>query len=153
MRPSSVLFPGYLVSNIQYFSSDIDLPADFLSTPFGAALRPTIDRMFRGPIPSAAPTPPPIQPPSRSQPAPEMNPELTSALVQAIARQAPGVVQITKPDTEKDAELPVHRSIEERHQSSTAPNAPFSRDMAITFGLRFCHCPGWVRLVPGYVTI
>ncbi|KAG8832841.1 hypothetical protein FRC17_000545 [Serendipita sp. 399] len=26
-----------------------DLPADFLSTPLGAALRPTIDQMFRGP--------------------------------------------------------------------------------------------------------
>ena len=31
------------------------------------------------------------------------------ALRQAIARQVPGAAQITKPDTEKDAELPVHR--------------------------------------------
>ncbi|KAJ8474075.1 hypothetical protein ONZ51_g7460 [Trametes cubensis] len=28
-----------------------DLPSDFLSTPFGAALRPTIDAMFRRPVP------------------------------------------------------------------------------------------------------
>ena len=32
-----------------------DLPSDFLSTPFGAALRPTIDAMFRRPT---GPTPP-----------------------------------------------------------------------------------------------
>src|ERR1700751_154359 len=31
------------------------------------------------------------------------------ALRQAIARQVPGAAHITKPDTEKDAELPVHR--------------------------------------------
>ncbi|MBV9983205.1 TAXI family TRAP transporter solute-binding subunit, partial [Bradyrhizobium sp.] len=31
------------------------------------------------------------------------------ALCQAIARQVPGAAHITKPDTEKDAELPVHR--------------------------------------------
>jgi hypothetical protein len=31
------------------------------------------------------------------------------AIRQAIARQVPGAVRITKPDTEKDAELPVHR--------------------------------------------
>ena len=30
-------------------------------------------------------------------------------LRQAIARQVPGAAHITKPDTEKDAELPVHR--------------------------------------------
>ncbi|KAL4080944.1 PUL domain-containing protein [Scleroderma citrinum] len=35
------------------------LPADFLSTPFGAALRPSIDAMFRGGAPSEIPTPPP----------------------------------------------------------------------------------------------
>ena len=35
-----------------------DLPSDFLSTPFGAALRPTIDAMFRRPAPGQAPLPP-----------------------------------------------------------------------------------------------
>jgi hypothetical protein len=33
------------------------------------------------------------------------------ALRQAIARQVPGAAHITKPDTEKDAELPVHRGV------------------------------------------
>jgi len=33
------------------------------------------------------------------------------ALRQAIARQVPGAAHITKPDTEKDTELPVHRGV------------------------------------------
>jgi len=33
------------------------------------------------------------------------------AVRQAIARQVPGAAHITKPDTEKDAELPVHRGV------------------------------------------
>ena len=33
------------------------------------------------------------------------------ALRQTIARQVPGAAHITKPDTEKDAELPVHRGV------------------------------------------
>lgn len=33
------------------------------------------------------------------------------ALRQAIARQVPGAAHITKPDTERDAELPVHRGV------------------------------------------
>jgi thiol-disulfide isomerase/thioredoxin len=35
-----------------------DLPSDFLSTPFGAALRPTIDAMFRPPVPGQTAVPP-----------------------------------------------------------------------------------------------
>lgn len=31
------------------------------------------------------------------------------AVRQAVARQVPGAARITKPDTEKDAELPIHR--------------------------------------------
>ncbi|THH06707.1 hypothetical protein EW146_g9529 [Bondarzewia mesenterica] len=59
-----------------------DLPTDFLSTPFGAALRPTIDAMYRRP---AAPVPA-MTPPS-AQTA-EANPQLASALLQAIAERA-----------------------------------------------------------------
>ncbi|KAI0670928.1 DUF862-domain-containing protein [Trametes maxima] len=68
-----------------------DLPSDFLSTPFGAALRPTIDAMFRRPVPG---TPSPAAP---QLPAPETlnaaasaspNPALASALLQAVASQA-----------------------------------------------------------------
>ncbi|TFK69555.1 thioredoxin family protein [Pluteus cervinus] len=40
-----------------------DLPRDFLSTPFGQALRPTIDGMFQGPTPSPA-VPPSVPPPA-----------------------------------------------------------------------------------------
>ncbi|EIN12585.1 thioredoxin family protein [Punctularia strigosozonata HHB-11173 SS5] len=62
-----------------------DLPADFLSTPFGAALRPTIDSMFRRPAQGAAPV---------SNPAPQAainaspNPQLASTLLQAFANRA-----------------------------------------------------------------
>src|SRR6202035_4609520 len=72
------------------------------------------------------------------------------ALRQAIARQVPGAAHITKPDTEKDAELPVHRGAA---AVSTAPNAPFSTGTAITSGLRSCFSPGSVRPAPGCVTI
>ncbi|KZV98863.1 DUF862-domain-containing protein [Exidia glandulosa HHB12029] len=56
-----------------------DLPADFLSTPFGAALRPTIDNMYRRPA-AAAPgiAPPPAAPDTG----------LTASLLQAVAAQA-----------------------------------------------------------------
>ncbi|KDQ25439.1 hypothetical protein PLEOSDRAFT_1057725 [Pleurotus ostreatus PC15] len=64
-----------------------DLPADFLSTPFGAALRPTIDAMFRAPSASSTPTPAPRIP--ETQPVrPDPNPQLTASLLQAIANQA-----------------------------------------------------------------
>ncbi|TFY64170.1 hypothetical protein EVG20_g6040 [Dentipellis fragilis] len=56
-----------------------DLPSDFLSTPFGASLRPTIDSMYRRPSAGArAPAPTPAQP----------TPDLTSALLQAVATRA-----------------------------------------------------------------
>ncbi|KAK7690108.1 hypothetical protein QCA50_006756 [Cerrena zonata] len=67
-----------------------DLPSDFLSTPFGAALRPTIDNMFRPSAPGA-PTPGTIQPtPQATQAAVNAspNPALASALLQAVASQA-----------------------------------------------------------------
>ncbi|KAJ7644245.1 PPPDE putative peptidase domain-containing protein [Roridomyces roridus] len=51
-----------------------DLPTDFLSTPFGAALRPTIDAMYRRPSPGAPAAAPP--------------PPVASALLQAVASQA-----------------------------------------------------------------
>ncbi|KAG8930703.1 hypothetical protein FRC02_003758 [Tulasnella sp. 418] len=45
-----------------------DLPSDFLSTPFGASLRPTIDNMFRRPVTPAvgAPAPAPVTTPLAS---------------------------------------------------------------------------------------
>ncbi|KAG6904808.1 hypothetical protein DXG01_007028 [Tephrocybe rancida] len=58
-----------------------DLPTDFLSTPFGAALRPTIDAMYRRPSPNA-PTPP--APAAEAAP----NPQMAAQLLQAIPSQA-----------------------------------------------------------------
>ncbi|KAJ6584791.1 PPPDE putative peptidase domain-containing protein [Mycena capillaripes] len=54
-----------------------DLPTDFLSTPFGAALRPTIDAMYRRPVPGA----PAVAPPPPNQP-------VATSLLQAVAAQA-----------------------------------------------------------------
>ncbi|EMD39905.1 hypothetical protein CERSUDRAFT_81230 [Gelatoporia subvermispora B] len=68
-----------------------DLPSDFLSTPFGAALRPTIDAMFRRPVPGAAPTPGTLQPPpeaAAAAAAASPNPALAASLLQAVANQA-----------------------------------------------------------------
>ncbi|KAL1722832.1 PPPDE putative peptidase domain-containing protein [Schizophyllum commune] len=62
-----------------------DLPSDFLSTPFGAALRPTIDNMYRRPVPGAPTTPAPA--PSADF---ASNPALASSILQAVASQAAG---------------------------------------------------------------
>ncbi|KAG2343218.1 DUF862-domain-containing protein [Suillus weaverae] len=62
-----------------------DLPSDFLSTPFGAALRPTIDAMFRGRASTGVLAPPPdIGPTATDSP----NPALASSLLQAVAAGA-----------------------------------------------------------------
>ncbi|KAF8583356.1 DUF862-domain-containing protein [Ramaria rubella] len=54
-----------------------DLPQDFLSTPFGAALRPTIDNMYRRPhIAMSSPSPG------------TSNGDLSSPLLQAVAAEA-----------------------------------------------------------------
>ena len=58
-----------------------DLPTDFLSTPFGAALRPTIDSMYRRPIPGATPANP-------STAAAASNPALANSILQSVASQA-----------------------------------------------------------------
>ncbi|PCH40280.1 DUF862-domain-containing protein [Wolfiporia cocos MD-104 SS10] len=68
-----------------------DLPSDFLSTPFGAALRPTIDAMFRRPVPGAAPTLATLRPSPADAAAAisaSPNPGLAASLLQAVASQA-----------------------------------------------------------------
>lgn len=62
------------------------LPADFLSTPFGAALRPSIDAMFRGGAHSGLPTPPPEAVRAAAQVSP--NPALATGLLESIAARA-----------------------------------------------------------------
>ncbi|VDC02435.1 unnamed protein product [Peniophora sp. CBMAI 1063] len=65
-----------------------DLPSDFLSTPFGAALRPTIDSMFRRPVPGAAPSPAPAPQLPPAAAAATQNPALAASLLQAVAQRA-----------------------------------------------------------------
>ncbi|KAH6911566.1 thioredoxin family protein [Coprinopsis sp. MPI-PUGE-AT-0042] len=60
-----------------------DLPTDFLSTPFGQSLRPTIDAMYRRPS-AGTPTPPPVAP-AAQQP---INQETAAALLQAVSTMA-----------------------------------------------------------------
>ncbi|KIJ62739.1 hypothetical protein HYDPIDRAFT_30327 [Hydnomerulius pinastri MD-312] len=61
------------------------LPTDFLSTPFGQALRPTIDSMFGGRTPPGLPTPPPDL---RTATSASPDPALAASLLQAVAAQA-----------------------------------------------------------------
>ncbi|KAG2153005.1 PUL domain-containing protein [Suillus bovinus] len=61
-----------------------DLPSDFLSTPFGAALRPTIDAMFRGRASTGILTPP--QDISATTDSPDS--ALASSVLQAVAAGA-----------------------------------------------------------------
>ncbi|KDQ62274.1 hypothetical protein JAAARDRAFT_189616 [Jaapia argillacea MUCL 33604] len=86
-----------------------DLPADFLSTPFGAALRPTIDSMFRRPTPGApVPTPPtPVTPSSASGSSSPPNPQLTASLLQAVAAQAASNAP-TRPVASTAISAPIH---------------------------------------------
>ncbi|KAG2123341.1 PPPDE putative peptidase domain-containing protein [Suillus cothurnatus] len=63
-----------------------DLPSDFLSTPFGAALRPTIDAMFRGRASTGVLTPPPPSDIPMTIDSP--NPALASSVLQAVAAGA-----------------------------------------------------------------
>ena len=76
----------------------IDLPTDFLSTPFGAAMRPTIDAMYRRPgtstPPTAANTPP--------------NPQLASSILQTVASQATNGSAYTNVQSTNSLTSPMH---------------------------------------------
>ncbi|KZT23414.1 DUF862-domain-containing protein [Neolentinus lepideus HHB14362 ss-1] len=75
-----------------------DLPSDFLSTPFGAALRPTIDNMYRRPTSGAAPFPPSgIAQSAASAAAASPNPQLAASLLQAVAARAAQGQQLPTP--------------------------------------------------------
>ncbi|WVW81975.1 hypothetical protein I302_103978 [Kwoniella bestiolae CBS 10118] len=74
------------------------LPAEFLSTPFGQAMRPQIDAMFRQtapserPIPGPSPSQPGVTPQNQPQSTPSASgtstPALASALLQSVAARA-----------------------------------------------------------------
>ncbi|KAF7985602.1 hypothetical protein HWV62_3907 [Athelia sp. TMB] len=86
-------FNEYLAEMREHYTADkyhlLDLPTDFLSTPFGAALRPTIDMMYRRPGtgPVAAPAGPPVA-----------NPDIASTLLQAVASRAASNGQLPTPN-------------------------------------------------------
>ncbi|TFK24385.1 thioredoxin family protein [Coprinopsis marcescibilis] len=62
-----------------------DLPTDFLSTPFGQSLRPTIDAMYRRPTANAAPVPAPSAP---GQPPQAVDQQTAAAIIQAVQAMA-----------------------------------------------------------------
>ncbi|TFK52400.1 DUF862-domain-containing protein [Heliocybe sulcata] len=79
-------------------SLSTDLPSDFLSTPFGAALRPTIDNMYRRPVPGATPTPPSdVAQSAANAAAASPNPQLAASLLQAVATRAAQGQQLPTP--------------------------------------------------------
>ncbi|KAH0586619.1 hypothetical protein H2248_007839 [Termitomyces sp. 'cryptogamus'] len=90
-----------------------DLPTDFLSTPFGAALRPTIDAMYRRPPPNApTPSSPAVTPAAAATAAPEAtpNPQLAAQLLQAVAsRAAASTASTAAPNTATQSlTAPIH---------------------------------------------
>ncbi|KXN84609.1 Desumoylating isopeptidase 1 [Leucoagaricus sp. SymC.cos] len=78
-----------------------DLPSDFLSTPFGAALRPTIDAMFRRPVAGQAPAA--LQ---------QADSQLGASLLQSIADQAQGAsspsLSVSHPQGTSSITAPMH---------------------------------------------
>ncbi|KAF4617546.1 hypothetical protein D9613_005689 [Agrocybe pediades] len=80
-----------------------DLPTDFLSTPFGAALRPTIDAMYRRPGTSAPPSVPTPAAAVNASP----NPQLAASILQAVASQAQSNGYSPQPATES-LTSPIH---------------------------------------------
>ncbi|KAG9102103.1 hypothetical protein FRC06_002319 [Ceratobasidium sp. 370] len=84
-----------------------DLPADFLSTPFGASLRPTIDNMFRRPTPGT--TPPVAHTPTQAAPPADISGLLTSVINQSTASGSAGRPLSGIPAAETVA-APVHIS-------------------------------------------
>lgn len=65
----------------------VDLPSDFLSTDFGRALRPTIDRMFYGPTAGLTPSPSPSIP------------QLVTSLSRSAAERAVVSPSLARPDS------------------------------------------------------
>jgi desumoylating isopeptidase 1 len=94
-----------------------DLPADFLSTPFGAALRPTIDAMFRRPVPGGTPVPTPA-PQAAINASP--NPQLASSLLQAFANRA--TQPSPSPSTTPSQSRPSYQA--NGHPSTSTVSAP-----------------------------
>ncbi|KAI0304337.1 PPPDE putative peptidase domain-containing protein [Multifurca ochricompacta] len=100
-----------------------DLPSDFLSTPFGAALRPTIDSMFRRPTGVSPAATPPI---GLGQ---QTNPALTAPLLQAVANRAAGTTAAI-PRATTSASLALDSGYSSPSSSTTAGPIHASTDPA-----------------------
>ncbi|KAI0279227.1 PUL domain-containing protein [Russula aff. rugulosa BPL654] len=77
------IFEEYLAEMRDHYTADkVHLPSDFLSTPFGAALRPTIDAMFS----------PPRGPTGATRPSQAQQPITTpsTSLLQSLSNRATG---------------------------------------------------------------
>jgi TRAP-type uncharacterized transport system substrate-binding protein len=72
------------------------------------------------------------------------------AVRQVVAREAPGAARITKPDTEKDAELPVHRGAAAVIDGTERTFLDRYGDLLL---VRAATSPESVRPAPGYATI
>ncbi|KAF8968944.1 PPPDE putative peptidase domain-containing protein [Flammula alnicola] len=96
-----------------------DLPTDFLSTPFGAALRPTIDAMYRRPSPGAAPSIPSPSTAARASP----NPQLAARVHRWCPndRFADGPIHIITNPTSFNSFLKSHRAAVAFFTSETCP--------------------------------
>ncbi|KIK97078.1 hypothetical protein PAXRUDRAFT_825327 [Paxillus rubicundulus Ve08.2h10] len=103
------------------------LPTDFLSTPFGAALRPTIDAMFRDRPETGVPTPP--QDPRASVSA-SPNPALAANLLQAIAVHARQTGSVPGASTAGPYPTP----------APTSPSTP-AQDAPLTAPMNICTNP------------
>jgi desumoylating isopeptidase 1 len=95
----------------------LDLPSNFLSTPFGQALRPTIDAMFRPPGAAPAPAMPPAQPVSAA---------LNSVVAQAASKETASStitapLQISTNPSSLQSILSRHRATAVFFTSATCP--------------------------------
>lgn len=102
-----ILLPGNI-----YLVGAIDLPADFLSTPFGQMLRPTIDQMFRGP----GNTPPAATPPR----GPSAGAVVGSLLQAAASRAASGQAQTLTSHLQISTNPSSFRSLLKSHRGTVA---------------------------------
>ncbi|GLB45458.1 putative DUF862-domain-containing protein [Lyophyllum shimeji] len=97
-----------------------DLPTEFLSTPFGAALRPTIDAMYRRPAPE---TPTPVAPAPIAAATASQDPQLTASILESIISQAqsaqPATQTLTAP-VQIITNPPSFQSFLQRHRAAVA---------------------------------
>ncbi|RXW24882.1 hypothetical protein EST38_g925 [Candolleomyces aberdarensis] len=103
---SVVVFGKEIFYGQGIFITQPDLPTDFLSTPFGAALRPTIDALSRRPPAGATPQ---VAQGSQAAGTAAPNPQLAASILQSVAAQAqagPGTA--SRPPVHHPITGPIH---------------------------------------------